>query len=110
MEFYPITIEEMRSAFSKSNGTGKKWTETVVGNEIAFDFAYTEKAIIRVFTAIRNDSQESRTKGKDCIRVVSFIVGGKGLVRSMRVLRVKGWHDNLKKAISTVAKLTKERI
>ena len=111
MKFYPISIEEMREAFSQSTDSGKRWVETQVGHEMVFDFEFAPKAYIRVFTAITVGRSETRAKGSDAIRVVAFESReNKGLVKSMRVLRVIGWHANLRKAILTVHKLAKARM
>lgn len=110
-QFTNITIEEMRSFFPKEKG----WYETSERHihEYAFEFPMKQNNNVRikVFTSIRKDIGDARSKGQDAIRVTCFnLKTKKGIVKTRKVLRINSWEKNLKKAILDVFYVAKKRI
>ena len=100
--YVPITIEDMRPLFQKTDSKGNKWHEGIEGkSEIVFDFLLSANCIVRVWTSCYRGIAAG--KGKDAIRVCAFDpILGKGLVKASRVYRTKNWRDNLKTRVYEV--------
>lgn len=102
MRYTEITIEEMRDRLKADKG----WYEPVhPAREYVFEYKvpFWEGAVVQVYSSISKKTGYGRFKGDDCIRVVAVdLKKNKGLHRSVRVLRVKGWRENLKIAVTKV--------
>jgi hypothetical protein len=111
-QFVTISLDQMRTAFSKQTTEGKGWVESKAGrNEVVFDFSLAPACTLRVWTSIRNDNGLSRDRGDDAIRVAAFNpLNGKGLVKASYVQRIETWENNLRARIKTVAETAKKRL
>ena len=106
MRYTPITIDELRPLFQKTDSQGRGWKEAVVGNgEVVFDFPFSPDCTIRVYTSIRASTEVVANVGNDAIRCCAFNpLTDQGLVKAPRVYRVEGWRDNLKERVRYVFK------
>lgn len=99
MRYTEINIDEMRQLLR----TEKGWYEAShSGFEHVFEcpVRFWDGAVVKVFTSINKHNGAGRRKGGDCIRVCAVdLRGNRGLHKSVRVLRVMGWRDNLKNAV-----------
>ena len=102
--FIFITLKEMDEFLKKEKG----WFRSRSGNEWIYDFHMKKiPVIIKVASSIRIDTERSRNKGSDAIRVFAVIKEGlgekdkitKGLLKASRVYRTINWQDNLEKLI-----------
>lgn len=109
--YTPITIAEMREAFSKKDSQGKGWLESVQGrSEIVFDYEVAPNCIVRVWTSLSSHTDNSRGVGDDAIRVCAYNPQtNRGLVKSARVYRIATWRENLKKRLQEVIPLARSR-
>lgn len=102
MRYTAITIEQMREHLRADKG----WYEPPhTGHEHVFqvDCPFWPGVVVKVFTSINKDNGNGRRKGGDVIKVCAVDLRNvRGLHRSIRVLRVEGWRDNLKKAVATI--------
>lgn len=101
MTYTEITLNEMKQLL---NG----WTE-VLGSTSTHEYVYEKminenpKIVIKVYTSISKNNDNSRDKGQDAIRVCAVELTHRiGWIKTIRVLRVAGWRNNLNKAISSV--------
>lgn len=110
--YVPITIEDMRPLFQKSDSSGKRWEEGVQGKaEIVFDFPFAPNCIIRVWTSCHTGTDAAAGLGNDSIKVCAFDPIRKcGLVKAARVYRTVNWRDNLKERIHEVFKTAHARL
>jgi len=97
-----VNFETMTELLSPEKG----WIETDHHcGEHVFQFHLSTRPhiIIKVYSSISKQSNKRRPKGKDAIRVVAVdLKRDKGLVKSLKVLRIPTWRKNLKEAIITV--------
>jgi hypothetical protein len=104
MRYTEIKIEEMRDLLKQDKG----WFEPKnTAHEFVFEYKvpFWDGAVVQVYTSINKHNGFGRRKGKDCIRVVGVdLKNQRGLHRAIRVLRVSGWRDNLKVAVTKVLK------
>lgn len=103
-----ISADEMRGFLKMEKG----WRENLVQNEIVFDWIIPSYnfLLIRVFSGIRRDTQQSRECGKDALRTCCINLKlNKGWIKSKTAYRTQNWRDNLKDRILNVIKEAKER-
>jgi hypothetical protein len=81
--------------------------------EFVYDYTIVnlpENIIVRVFTSIHKENG-CRDKGRDAIRICSVnLTRNCGWIKSVRVLRVQGWKNNLARAIDRVLHQATRRI
>jgi hypothetical protein len=66
--------------------------------------------VIKVFTSVSKKTDNRRRKGKDAIRICAVdIKADRGVVKSVKVLRVPTWRNNLKSAILGVFNTASKR-
>ncbi|KKN55676.1 hypothetical protein LCGC14_0579780 [marine sediment metagenome] len=103
-EFVEIKLKQMDEFLKSSAG----WFRSRSGNEWIYDFHMKKiPVIIKVASSIRIDTERSRNKGSDAIRVYAVVKKGldpkdkiiRGLLKASRVYRTKNWKTNLKKLI-----------
>ena len=93
----------------------KGWIQQISGNEFLYDFHLKSMpVVIKVATSIRVDTDLSRNRGADAIRVFAVIVDQSGevisgLVKSKRVNRTFNWRNNLISAVQNVIAVAKYR-
>jgi len=103
-----ITLNEMKTCLYAAHHV--KWVEvtgTSAMHEYAYDYVINEdpQIVVRVFTSIGKETGMSRSKGRDAIRVCAINISERlGWIKTVKVLRVEGWRNNLTKAIHTVTK------
>jgi len=108
-----ISIEEMRSFLLSKGGN---LTETVVNDEIAFDFPIKRypHITIRIFTGIAKSTGASRGCGQDALRVCAINFADKnrpvGWIKSQTAYRTKNWQFNLRDRTKSVIQEAVERI
>jgi hypothetical protein len=108
-QYVNIPLPEMRD-FLKSD---KGWKEEIQSKEVVFSFPLKKypQIVIKVYSGIACDSQLSRAKGADAIRVCSVnIKTHLGFIKAARVYRVVGWRNNLKERVLQVIKQSHGRI
>jgi len=88
--------------------SSKGWYRCRSGNEWIYDFHMSKiPVIIKVASSIRIDTERSRNKGSDAIRVYAVVKEGfdpkdkiiRGLLKASRVNRTINWKTNLEKLI-----------
>jgi hypothetical protein len=103
MKATTITLLEMKKCLYEAVRT--KWIEvtgTSSCHEYAYDYIVSDnpQIVVRVFTSIQKETDVSRRKGSDAIRICAInITGREGWIKTTKVLRVEGWRKNLIKAI-----------
>lgn len=92
------------------------WDE-VNGSSSTREYVYEKmineepKIVIKVYTSISKNNDSSREKGQDAIRVCAVdLTNRRGWIKTVRVLRVNGWRNNLSKAISSVTFQSNKRL
>ena len=114
MQYTQIMIEEMKSyletkGFKELEDQGGSTKEYVF--EKILNPGYLPKIVIKVFTSISKTNDSGRRKGEDAIRVCAINLTQKqGWIKTVKVLRVNGWHNNLQKAIDTVIRQSTWRL
>jgi len=110
--YVPISIEEMRPLFQKTDSRGRRWEEGVQGkSEIVFDFPLATNCIVRVWTSCHTSTDMAAGSGNDSIKVCAFNpISKRGLVKAARVYRTKNWRDNLKDRVFYVFTEAMERL
>ena len=104
MRYTNITIDEMRQHLRKEKG----WYETdptPSTKEFIFqyDIPFWQGAVVKVFSSISMRTNGARQCGTDVIRVCAVDLNKNvGLHKSIRVLRVEGWRDNLRRSVIAV--------
>ena len=67
--------------------------------------------LVRVYSGIKADDQQSRGCGKDAIRVCAVnLATDRGFIKTSRVYRVNGWQANLKNRVCDVINQAEKRI
>lgn len=110
MQSTQITIDEMRQFLKAEKG----WYEPEPhpGFEHVFEVKvpFYPNAVIKVLTSINKHNGLSRKVGGDAIRVFAVdLKAKKGLHKTIKVLRVKGWKNNLQKAVVSIWRDLRER-
>lgn len=114
MHYTTITIEEMKpylesKGFSELSDQGGSTKEYVF--EKMLNPGYLPKIVIKVFTSISKVNDSGRRKGEDAIRVCAVNLTQKqGWIKTVKVLRVNGWRNNLQKAIDSVTRQSTWRL
>ena len=112
MSFVRITKKEMDNKLKANKG----WIVNHAGNEYIYDFHLTKLPIIvKVASSIRLDTNRSRNKGADAIRVFAVEKEGTdikakikgGLVKSRRVYRITNWEKHLEKLVVAIMNQSK---
>ena len=112
MSYVKITKKE----FDKKLKADKGWICNHSGNEYIYDFHLSKLPIIvKVASSIRLDTNKSRNKGADAIRVYAVEKEGTdveakikgGLVKSRRVYRTTNWRTNLEKLVFDIMNQSK---
>ncbi len=107
MSYVKITKKE----FDEKLKVDKGWIVNHSGNEYIYDFHLSKlPIIIKVASSIRLDTNKSRNKGADAIRVYAVEKEGvdpkakitRGLLKSRRVYRTTNWRNNLEKLVIDV--------
>ncbi len=103
MEYTAITIEEMRQLLKRDKGWYETKNPTVHEHVFECPVKFWHGAVIKVFTSINRHDGNGRRKGGDAIKVVAVnLHNDRGLHTAVRVLRVKGWRENLRNAVVRV--------
>jgi len=104
-----ISLGEMQQVLAN-------WDE-VNGSSSTREYVYEKminenpKIVIKVYTSISKNNDSSRDKGQDAIRVCAVdLTNRRGWIKTVRVLRVNGWRNNLLKAISSVTFQSNKRL
>jgi hypothetical protein len=106
---YNITALEMSGFLRPEKG----WKPEQQGNELVFSYHLVAHPfiLIKVYSGMRTDTQESRGVGKDAIRVCAINTRtGQGWIKTKRVHRVEGWKANLKARVTKVIEQSKARL
>ena len=108
-KFYNISLQEMQEFFDPNKG----WSQGTQGKEVVFNYPIKSKPhlLIRIYTGIRIDTEQSRDVGKDAIRVCAVnLATNRGWIKASRVYRVEGWRANLKTRVLQVIDEAKNRL
>jgi hypothetical protein len=114
MKATTITLLEMKKCLYEAIRT--KWVEvtgTCSCHEYAYDYILSDnpQIVVRVFTSIQKQTDVSRRKGSDAIRICAInITGREGWIKTTKVLRVEGWKRNLIRAINNCTKSARLRM
>jgi hypothetical protein len=114
MKATTITLLEMKKCLYEA--VRIKWIEvtgTSSCHEYAYDYILSDnpQIVVRVFTSIQKETDVSRRKGSDAIRICAInITGREGWIKTTKVLRVECWRKNLIRAINNCTKNARLRM
>ena len=102
-KFVTITREEMDEFFFAPQ---KGWIRNISGYEYVYDYHLKSPypLLLKVMSSIQVDSNTSRNKGSDAIRVFVVLKENcdidskivRGFFKAKRIYRTQNWRDNLK--------------
>jgi len=105
MQYTEITLNEMKSLLNECGGNRWREVKNASTKERVYEYPLerNENIVVKLYTSIHLETDVSRRKGADAIRICAVnIKQSIGWIKTVKVLRVHGWRDNLRKAIKKV--------
>ena len=104
-QYKEITLDEMKTLLEECGGIRWREVENASTKERVYEYPLErdESIVVKLYTSIHLETDVSRRKGADAIRVCAVnIAKNIGWIKTTKVLRVEGWRENLRKAIKKV--------
>ena len=104
-QYTEITLNELLTLLKECGGRRWREIENASTKEYVYEYPLERNSniVVKLYSSIHLETNVSRSKGADAIRVCAVDIEKKqGWIKTVKVLRVAGWRENLRKAIKKV--------